>query len=66
MWTRSGNAWSFRTLPALTVEAFVMPGNSIAWCACFMGQPVKQIAPGRNSADVRRRTFEYFDRRVNL
>lgn len=66
MWTRNGNIWRFKTLPALSVEACVTGDGSRVWCACFSGRLVQQIRPGKSSADVKRRTFEYFDRRVNL
>ena len=76
MWTRNGNKWYLKTLPALTVEpctakakyeSMIPPTPSITvWRACFAGHPVPHIPPGRNSRDVMQRAYDYFDRRVDL
>ncbi len=66
MWTRNGNKWYLKTLPALTVEAYKANSHGMAWRACFAGHPVPQITPSRSSRAVMQRAYDYFDRRIDL
>lgn len=64
-WIRNGNTWTMAQMPCVTVEAFGSSGGAI-WRACVNGRPVGAIAGAPGSAEVMRRTEEYFDHRVQL
>lgn len=72
MWTRCGNIWVMKEMPIITVEPFpvpVPPGgpkNHFIWKACCGGRPVEQIKPSTDSAEVMRRTEQYYDARIDL
>lgn len=66
MWTRHGDTWRLTELPFITVEPIIMTNNGRAWVACCCGRMVPQIAPGPNSADVMRRTLQYYEERIEI
>ena len=65
MWKRYGNIWICQEMPIITVEPFHCNGLYL-WTACCGGRPVQQIKPGTNSAEVMRRTEQYYDARIDL
>jgi len=65
MWQRYGNVWVMKEMSIITVEPFQSDGLYL-WKACCGGRPVEQIKPSTNSAEVMRRTEQYYDARIEL
>lgn len=71
MWKRYGNIWVMQEMPIITVEPFLVlepkkKRSQHLWKACCGGRPVEQIEPGTDSAEVMRRTEQYYDARIEL
>lgn len=72
MWKRYGNIWVYKEMPIITVEPFPVlgepgsPKNQFVWKACCGGYAVQQIEPGTDSAEVMRRTEQYYDARIEM
>ena len=70
LWERFGNTWYFRPLRCVTVEpvcfALASGGVSYAWQAFCAGTPLATIPISKNSEDVKRAVYRYYDDRLEL
>lgn len=70
LWERSGNKWFLRPLPFVTVEpvGFALADGSVhnAWQAFCSGNPLDNMPISKNSEEVKRAVFRYYDDRLEL
>lgn len=70
LWERVGNTWYFRPLRCVTVQpvGFVLADGSVrnAWQAFCAGRPLENIPISKNSEEVKRAVFRYYDDRMEL
>lgn len=61
MWAYHGGVWLLTVFPLITVEHV----NGV-WVAFWGGRFLREIAPQKNASTVMKRTFDYFDARIDL
>lgn len=70
LWERRGNKWFLRPLPCVTVEpvGFALADGSEqnAWQAFCAGRPLNNIPISKNSDEVKRAVYRYYDDRLEL
>lgn len=61
MWANRGGVWLLTVFPLITVEYV----NGV-WAAFWGGRHIREISPGKHASTVMKRTFDYFDHRIDL
>ena len=61
MWAYHGGGWVLTVFPLITVERI-----DGMWAAFWGGWPLGVVEPQNSASTVMKRTFEYFDARIDL